>query len=258
MQEFINQYYAWLSGIANWISIPLGDLAYSINAPLISVLLFGIVGSSAPCQISSSMAVLAYLSRDIGSPQALWAKTLAFIAGKATVYSLVGGVIIFLGLQLDQISSTAVPLVVIARRAIGPLLILVGLIMLGIWKSKLSIGDSLSGQIQKRFRGKPGYLPAYLLGVALSFAFCPTLFWLFFGLTIPIAIGSAGGLVFPGVFALGTALPIFFLGSLFATGAINLTGFVSRFKSTQVWVQRIAAIVFILVGINETLLYWYL
>jgi cytochrome c-type biogenesis protein len=258
MQEFIVQYYAWLNSLSNWISIPLGDLAYSINAPLISALLFGIVGASAPCQISSSVAMLAYLSREAASPQRLWGKTLAFIAGKATVYSLVGGVIIFLGLQLDQISSTAIPLVVITRRALGPMLILVGLFLLGILKSRLSLGEGLVTRIEQRVRGRQGILPAYLLGIALSFAFCPTLFWLFFGLTVPLAIASTGGLIFPGIFAIGTTLPVFLIAALLATGAIDLSHFLKRFKAADVWIQRAVGVVFILVGINETLLYWYL
>jgi hypothetical protein len=40
---------------------------------------------------------------------------------------------------------------------------------------------------------------AYLLGLA----FCPTLFWLFFGLTVPLALRSAGGWSFPGLLAAG-------------------------------------------------------
>jgi hypothetical protein len=44
---------------------------------------------------------------------------------------------------------------------------------------------------------------AYLLGLAFSLAFCPTLFWLFFGLTVPLALRSAGGWSFPGLLAAG-------------------------------------------------------
>ena len=51
-----------------------------------------------------------------------------------------------------------------------------------------------------------GPLGAYLLGVAFSFASCPTLFWLFFGLTIPLALRSTGGWTFPGVFPFGSSL----------------------------------------------------
>lgn len=258
MQELISNYYIWLSSLANWLSIPFGDLAYSINIPFLSALLFGLIGATAPCQISSSVVALAYLSRDAGAPHQVWAKTIAFISGKVTVYSLVGAGIVLMGLQLNQISSTAVPVAIFARRALGPLLILVGLFMVGALKSRLSAGGRLSAWIEAKARGKQGLLPAYLLGVAFSFAFCPTLFWLFFGLTIPLAIASSGGLVFPGVFAIGTTLPVFLLAALLASGAINISQFVKRFKAADVWMQRIVGGVFILIGVNETLLYWFL
>jgi cytochrome c-type biogenesis protein len=258
MQEVIGKYYLWLSGLANWLSLPLGDLAYSINVPIISVLLFGLIGATAPCQISGSIAALAYLSRDAGAPQRLWGKTAAFLAGKVTVYSLVGGGIVLLGLQLDQIAPTAIPVAIIARRALGPLLILVGLIMLGLLKSRLSFGGHLSAWIEEKTRGKQGFLPAYFFGVALSFAFCPTLFWLFFGLMIPLAISSTSGLVFPGIFAIGTVIPVLVLASLVASGAINVGQFLNRFRAAEVWIQRGAGVVFILVGFNETMLYWFL
>ncbi len=49
---------------------------------------------------------------------------------------------------------------------------------------------------------------AFVLGMAFALAFCPTLFLLFFGLLIPLTLASAGGLIFPALFALGTAAPL--------------------------------------------------
>jgi cytochrome c-type biogenesis protein len=258
MQEIVTQYYLWLSSLANWLSIPLGDMAYSINIPLISALLFGLIGATAPCQISSSVATLAYLSKDAGSSQRIWGKTAAFLAGKVTVYTIVGGTIVLLGLQIEQMAASAIPVAVIARRALGPFLILIGLFILGLLKSRLSLGWNLSARLEATARGKQGLIPAYLLGVALSFAFCPTLFWLFFGLTIPLAMASSGGLLYPGIFAVGTTIPILVLVSVLASGAVDIRRFVQRFKAADVWIQRFAGIIFILIGANETILYWFL
>ena len=79
---------------------------------------------------------------------------------------------------------------------------------------------------------------------------------MFFGLTIPLAIASTGGIVLPGVFAIGTALPIIGLAALMASGAVNLSQFLKRFKAADVWIQRAAGIIFILIGLNEIVLYW--
>lgn len=258
MEQIVLSYYSWLSSFSASLSYALGDLADAVNIPLLSALIFGVIGAAAPCQISSSVVTLAYLSREAGAPQRVWGKAVAFLLGKLTVYTLVGGIIVLLGLQLDQIRETAIPVVVIARRLMGPLLILVGLFMLGLLKFHLALGDRISDWIQARARGRQGLIPAYLFGVAFSFTFCPTLFWLFFGLTIPLAIASTGGVIIPSVFAIGTTLPVLALAGLLASGAIDLYRYIGRFKSVEVWIQRIAGAIFILIGIQEALLYWFL
>ena len=185
-------------------------------------------------------------------------RALAFVAGKVTVYLLVGGMIVLLGWQLGQISQTAIPVIVFARRAMGPLLIGVGLLMTGLLQAHVSLGGQVSTWLQAKVGKQQGTLPAYLLGVAFSFTFCPTLFWLFFGLTIPLAIASPEGVLLPGVFALGTALPVLGLAGLLASGTVNAGLFVKRFKAADIWLRRIVGMVFVLVGVNETLLYWFI
>ena len=258
MSELIGQYYAWLSSLAGWLTLPISNLADSINIPLVSALLFGLIGATAPCQLSTNVAALGFLSRGVSDPHRVWGQTAAFVAGKVTVYLLVGGLVVALGLQLNQIGGTAIPVVVVARRALGPLLVLVGLFMLGLFKSRLSFGGRFSAWLEAKVGRRRGLLPAYLLGVAFSFTFCPTLFWLFFGLTIPLAIASPGGLLFPGVFALGTALPVLGLAALLGSGTINVGQFVRRFKAADVWLQRAVGGLFVLIGLNEIVLYWFL
>jgi len=256
MSDLILQYYNWLSGLFNSAAPALRDLAYAINLPLVSALLFGLMGALAPCQLSTNVAALAFLSRDVSDPRRIWGQTTAFIAGKVIVYLFVGGAVVILSLQLNQINDAVVPVVVIARRALGPLLIVVGLFMLGLFKLPLSLGGRFSAWLEGKVGQRQGMIPAYLLGVAFSFTFCPTLFWLFFGLTIPLAIASPGGVLFPGVFALGTALPMLGLTAVIASGSINVGQFVKRFKAANVWIQRVVGVVFVVIGLHEIILYW--
>lgn len=258
MGEIINQYYVWLSSLTTWLAFPLGNLADSLNIPLASALLFGLIGATAPCQLSSSVATLAFLSRDLADPRRLWLRALAFVTGKVTVYLLVGAMIVLLGWQLDQLSPTAIPVIVFARRAMGPLLIGVGLVILGLFQARVSLGGQVETWLQARVGQQQGLLAAYLLGVAFAFTFCPTLFWLFFGLTLPLAIASPGGVFLPGIFAVGTSLPVLGLVGLFASGTGNVRQFVKQFKAADVWLRHAVGIIFVLVGINETLLYWFI
>ncbi len=257
MHQLILEYYKLLSGLFNAVSSPIQGMADSINLPLVSALLFGLLGATAPCQLSTSVAALAFLSRGVDDGRRLWGQLIAYLAGKVTVYSLVGGIIVALGLQINQIAETAIPVVVFARRALGPLLVVVGLLMLGVLASRLSVGERISTWLYNRVGRRKGLLPAYLLGMAFSFTFCPTLFWLFFGLTIPLAIASPGGIAFPGVFAVGTVLPVLVLAFL-AFQMVNVGQLVRQVKSASVWMQRAVGLVFILIGINEIILYWLL
>jgi cytochrome c-type biogenesis protein len=255
MNQLVLEYYRIISGLFNALASPIQNLAGSMNLPLVSALLFGLLGAAAPCQLSTSVAAVAFLSRRADDGRKLLGQTLAFVAGKVTVYALLGGVIVALGLQINQITETAVPVVVFARRALGPLLVVVGLFMLGVLASRLSVGERISTWLYQKAGRRRGLAPAYLMGLAFAFTFCPTLFWLFFGLTIPLAIASPGGIVFPGVFAIGTTLPVLVLAVL-AFQMVNVGQLVGRFRSASVWTQRAVGIVFILIGINEIILYW--
>jgi cytochrome c biogenesis protein CcdA len=62
----------------------------------------------------------------------------------------------------------------------------------------------------------------------------------------------------PGVFAFGTALPVLGLAGLLASGAVNMGQFMKRFRAADIWMQRAVGVVFILIGLNETLLYWFI
>jgi cytochrome c-type biogenesis protein len=99
---------------------------------------------------------------------------------------------------------------------------------------------------------------AYLLGVAFSFAFCPTLFWLFFGLTIPLALRSAGGWAFPGLFALGASVPLLLATGIIAAGVVaihQVTGNLARIGRP---LRVAAAVVLLVAGFHDTLIYWLL
>src|SRR5512143_180807 len=122
----LQQYYYLLSTLSRVLSQPLSVLADQISLPLVSVLIFGLIGAFAPCQLSTGVAALSFLARCAGQPRQMWGQTLAYVAGKATVYLAVGGTIVLLGLRLEQISPTAVPVASVARKALGPLLIVVG------------------------------------------------------------------------------------------------------------------------------------
>ncbi|MBI3015259.1 MAG: sulfite exporter TauE/SafE family protein, partial [Candidatus Tectomicrobia bacterium] len=179
-------------------------------------------------------------------------EALAYISGKVLVYMTVGGAVILLGLQLQ---SAVVPVVIAARKALGPLMIVIGLGLLGVLRLRGSVGRVVSAWLRARLPRK-GAWGAFLLGVSFSFTFCPTLFWLFFGLMIPLALRSTAGLVFPGLFAVGTTLPLVVYAGLLAVGSGAAGGLVEHLKRAGPMITRISGVIFVLAGINDTLTYW--
>lgn len=139
--------------------------------------------------------------------------------------------------------------------SLGALVILVGLGLLGLWRLRFGAGLRLAGRLREGLRPR-GAGGAYLLGVVFSFAFCPTLFWLFFGLTVPLALRSAGGWSFPGLFALGASLPLLAAAGLVAAGVAAADAVAGGLRSLERTLRVAAGAVLLLAGLHDTLVYW--
>ena len=253
LRELATGWYAFISTVNAAVATPLRDLSDGLGLPLVSVLIFGLIGATSPCQLTTNAAALAYVTRAGGGRGSVAVNALAYVLGKALVYTIVGITVILAGRQLAQ---SSIPVIVVARKVLGPLMILMGLYLLGWLPLRFSLGRGISGWLEAR--AGPGAGGAFLLGTAFSFAFCPTLFLLFFTLTIPMALGSPLGVVYPGLFALGTALPLLGIVGLFAIGAGVTRAYLQGAGWLDRWLRPVAAGVLILAGLNDTLVYWLL
>ena len=97
---------------------------------------------------------------------------------------------------------------------------------------------------------------AFLLGVAFAFAFCPTLFLLFFGLLIPLSLSAKGGVLFPAIFAFGMTLPLLTMSLVTSIAADRVGNYVDRVKRVERLARPVIAVIFLLAGLNDTLVYW--
>ncbi len=253
MRELVLGWYAALSTVYAAAAQPLGAVADAINVPLLSALLFGLLGATSPCQLTTNVGALAYVARGAGDRKAVAGSALAYLLGKTLVYTTVGLAVILAGQQLAQAS---IPVIVAARKALGPLMLVLGLYLLGLVPLRFSLGQGLAGWIEDR--AGTGVTGALLLGMAFSFAFCPTLFLLFFGLTIPLALASPLGAAFPGVFALGTTLPLLGLSAVLVAGTGARPAYVAGARRIDRWLRPAAGIVLVLAGVHDTIIYWLL
>ncbi len=254
MEQLISEWYRVLGTLNRAASAPLGELSTGVGVPVISALLLGLLASTAPCQISTSAGALAFILRRPGERRATGVSALSLIGGKVAVYTLVGVGIVLLGSGLQQAS---IPVAMTARKVLGPLMLLIALYLLGVVRPRFSLGGGISERLRRQSE-MGGWTGSFLLGMAFSFAMCPTLGLLFFAYLVPLALASREGLILPGMFALGTTLPL--LGVILAAlvGTDLVRGWVRGVKRAGRVATVVAGVVLLLTGLNDTLVYWFL
>lgn len=253
MGEFVGQWYGALSTLTRTFAVPIRDLSDAIGFPPLTAVLLGLIGSLAPCQLSTGLGAVALIGRRVaGRPLVAG---LAYVVGKATVYALIGLLFVALG---QAVAQSSIPAIQILRRALGPLMLLAGLVLLGVLRARITfgLGQRLASAAADRLdAGRPA--GAFALGAAFALAFCPTLFFLFFGLLIPLALVSPGGVVYPALFALGTTLPVLLILALLTVGARGTGRVTGAFERIQPFVTQLAGAILVLTGLNDTVVYWF-
>jgi cytochrome c biogenesis protein CcdA len=138
-------------------------------------------------------------------------------------------------------------------KALGPLLILTGLILLEIITIRLP-GVSISQKHHKSIAesGAPG---AFLLGFIFALAFCPISAALYFGSLIPLALNSKIGAVLPLVYGIGTGLPVLVFAVAIAFGVTSLSRWFNKIARIEYYTRKITGAVFIAVGMYYSWIY---
>ena len=139
------------------------------------------------------------------------------------------------------------------NRILGPVLIVVGVLLLGVipasWFS--SFGSS---KLQDK-AGNMGIWGAGLLGIVFALSFCPVSAALFFGSLIPLAVGIGSTILYPSIFGIGTGLPVIFFAILLAFSANAVGRAYDKLKVFEYWARQVTSIVFILAGIYYSITY---
>ena len=215
-----------------------------------SALWLGILTSISPCPLASNVAAISFLSKKIAHPVFVFISGLAYTLGRMVAYAVLGWVIINSLLSVPQVAQF---LQKYMGKALGPLLILTGLVLLEIITIRLP-GLSLSQKHHNKLAesGAPG---AFLLGFIFALAFCPISAALFFGSLIPLAINSKSGIVLPFIYGIGTGLPVLVFAVAIALGVTSLSHWFHRITRLEYYTRKITGIVFILVGLYYTGIY---
>ncbi|MRH44463.1 sulfite exporter TauE/SafE family protein [Aquibacillus halophilus] len=241
--------YQFFSNISNLLSDPFFTLANQWEGiPLLSAFLLGIVGAVAPCQFTGNIgAITIYGNRSL-QKKIPWTHIIIFILGKLVVFSILGLIVWILGKEFHANFTQVIPPI---RKAMGPLLILIGLFMIGLLKIRWV---TTIWKIPDRYL-KDSKLGSFLMGVSFTLAFCPTMFILFFVTLMPIVLSSSYGAVLPLVFGIGTSIPL--LLAIFLLWYFELGGkIMKQGRKIGLVIQRGAGWVLIILGLFDTLTYW--
>jgi sulfite exporter TauE/SafE len=211
--------------------------------PLLSAFILGLMTAISPCPMATNITAIGYISKDIQSQKRVFYNGLIYTLGRGISYTAIG-LVFFFGASQFQVSGF---LQIWGEKIIGPLLIVIGLFMLGIINLKIPGVGSLTEKMENNSKG--GFRGVLLLGIVFALAFCPYSGVLYFGMLIPMTISSANGLYLPVVFALATGIPVIIFAWLIAFSIGRIGQLYNRMKSFEKWFRRIIAALFIGVGI---------
>lgn len=241
--------YNVLSQLSAFVSKPFFIIANNLESwPIVFALILGLVGALAPCQLTGNISALTLYGNRSFQEKVVWKDVIFFTLGKIAAFSLLGALVWILGREIQDNLISYFPWI---RKIMGPLLIIVGIYMLGLMKIKGTINLF---QSTKEYNKETPF-GSFMLGFSFSLAFCPTMFILFFITLMPVVLSSSYGFILPSIFAFGTALPlllfIFIIWYLGGGGVLMKKG-----RKLGVVIQRVAGFILILLGIMDTITYW--
>ncbi len=208
-----------------------------------SALWLGILTAISPCPLATNIAAISFISKNIECPyKTVFAGTL-YVLGRILAYVILGFIVVG---GLLAIPSIANFLQYSINKFIGPLLILIGLLLLNVFKLNFSFG--LKHERVQEFAQTSNFLGAFLLGVIFALSFCPVSAALFFGSLISLAIENNSRLIIPSMYGIGTGLPVVIFAIVIAFSMHKLGEIYNNMVKFEFWFRRITGTIFVVAG----------
>ncbi len=226
-----------------------------INAMLLAVggaFWLGVLTSVSPCPMATNIAAIGYLARNSHSRLAQLTAGLLYATGRAVAYTLVGALIAWGLLSAPVLSNF---LQKHLGQWIGPLLVLVGMILLGLLPGLPSFGAT-GGAFSKRVVDM-GVIGSGLLGFLFALAFCPVSAALFFGSLLPLAIQQESTWLLPAVFGVGSAVPVLIFGILLTLARQTATRAFGNLQKIDRWLLPLTGWLLIAIGLLLIIRQWF-
>jgi cytochrome c-type biogenesis protein len=219
--------------------------------PFLTAIILGLMTAISPCPLATNITAVGFISKDIENKKKIFINGLLYTLGRAVSYTSLG-IALFLGASIFHMAKF---FQLYGERFLSPLLVVIGILMLDIIKIKFPSFSKLSDIFSNKAK-KGGVWSVLILGIIFALAFCPYSGVLYFGMLIPISIGSPSGLYLPFIFAVATGLPVIIIAWLLAYSVSSIGGFYNKLKTFEKWFRIIVAILFITVGLYYSSKYY--
>jgi cytochrome c-type biogenesis protein len=215
------------------------------NIPIVAAFFIGIMMAISPCPLATNITAIAYISRKIDNSKHTLFVGFSYALGRMFTYTIIASSIVFFGLNVQ---SASLALQKYGENIIGPLLIIIGILMLDLFKVNFFSGNARLNSFKEKLSER-GLLGSFLLGVIFALTFCPFSAVLFFGMLIPLSLKTGDGLILPSVFAFATGLPVIIFSFIMVYSISKLGVIMHKVQTFEKWSRKIASVVFICVGI---------
>lgn len=227
----------------------LNNLYSNSSVPFVSALALGLLTAISPCPMATNITAIGFIGKDIGNRNRVFFNGLIYTVGRTLSYTVLA-LILFYSADQFNISSLFQQN---GQKIIGPLLLIIGIFMLGIIKLNFPAFNKILERFQNRT--KFNYWDVFLLGIIFALAFCPYSGVLYFGMLIPLTI-STSGLHLPVVFAIATGIPVIIFAWLIAYAVSGVGTAYKKIKTFEFWFRKAVAAIFIVIGIYYIIKVW--
>jgi cytochrome c biogenesis protein CcdA len=208
----------------------------------------GILTSISPCPLATNIAAISYIARRVDTPRNVLASGALYTLGRTISYVALGVLLVYSLVSAPAVSHVLQKYI---GKIIGPLLVIVGMFLVGLIRVGWTGGGPIRG-IEDR-ASRMGTWGAGLLGMAFALAFCPVSAALYFGSLIPLAVQSKSAVVLPTVYGIGTALPVFVFAVIIAISVRSIGKVFAAVTRVERWARLATGLVIIGAGIYLSL-----
>ncbi|MEI6593940.1 MAG: aromatic aminobenezylarsenical efflux permease ArsG family transporter [Bacteroidota bacterium] len=220
----------------------LNDLAQNNQTPLLAAFALGLLTAISPCPLATNITATAYIAKTINSKRKVLLSGLLYTFGRMFSYTTLSAIVYF-GVSKFQVAKLFQGN---GEKLIGPIMIVIGLIMLDVIKLDFLSKGNLTEKLSEKFKDK-GLLGSFLLGVIFALAFCPYSGALFFAMLIPMTLSS--GLALPVVFSIGTGLPVMLFAFVISYSIEKLGMYFKAIQKIEKVMRILAGITFLITGL---------